>query len=384
MLGDPETRAMKESANIIVIGGGIAGASVAYELAVEGASVLLLEAEAQLAYHSTGRSAALFILNYGPPSVRALSAASRGFFETPPDGFAEHALVTPRGILTVAGAGQEEAMVSFMAEGTEVRAISPDEALAKVPLLRGDRLIAAAFEAEAREIDVHALHSGYVKGFRALGGRILARARVQGLTRPGAVWIAETTAGTFAAPVIVDAAGAWADEVAVLAGLEPLGLVPKRRTAIIVDGPGEGCDSSAWPVVSDVRHTWYFKPEAGGKLLVSPGDETPMPPCDVRPDELDIALTVDRFEQVVSLPVRRVEHSWAGLRTFAPDGTLIIGQDPRAEGFFWLAGQGGYGIQTAPAAAKLAAALVGREPVPETIVDAGLDPAALLPDRLLA
>ena len=375
---------MKESADIIVIGGGIAGASVAHELAVEGASVLLLESEAQLAYHSTGRSAALFILNYGPPSVRALSAASRGFFETPPDGFAEHALVAPRGILTVAGAGQEEAMASFMAEGTEVRAISPDEALAKVPLLRGDRLIAAAFEAEAREIDVHTLHSGYVKGFRGHGGRILAGARVQALNRRGAVWIAETTAGTFMAPVIVDAAGAWADEVAALAGLKPLGLVPKRRTAIIVDGPGKGCDSSAWPVVADVGHTWYFKPEAGGKLLVSPGDETPMPPCDVRPDELDIALTVDRFEQVVSLPVRRVEHSWAGLRTFAPDGTLIIGQDQRAEGFFWLAGQGGYGIQTAPAAARLAAALICRNPVLRDNQGARLDMAVLAPGRLIA
>ena len=371
---------MRESADIIVIGGGIAGVSAAYELAAEGSSVLLLEAEAQLAYHSTGRSAALFILNYGPPSVRALSVASRGFFETPPVGFAEHALVTPRGILTVAEVGQEAAMASFIAEGREVRAVSPEEALAKVPLLRRERLAAAAFEADAREIDVHALHSGYVKGFRGRGGRILVGARVQALNRRGAVWIAETTAGTFAAPVVLDAAGAWADEVAALAGLEPLGLVPKRRTAIIVDGPGGDCDCTAWPVVADVGHTWYFKPEAGGKLMVSPGDETPMPPCDVRPDELDIALTVDRFEQAVNLPVRRVEHSWAGLRTFAPDGTLIIGQDPRAEGFFWLAGQGGYGIQTAPAAARLAAALIRRNPVPR---DTRPDVAALDPGRLI-
>jgi D-arginine dehydrogenase len=157
-----------------------------------------------------------------------------------------------------------------------------------------------------------------------------------------------------------------------------------RRTAIIVDGPGEGCDCSAWPVVADVGHTWYFKPEAGGKLMVSPGDETPVPPCDVRPDELDIAMTVERFEQAMDLPVRRVEHSWAGLRTFAPDGTLVVGWDPRAEGFFWLAGQGGYGIQTAPAAARLAAALVAGRAVPGTIAEAGLDPAALAPERLLA
>jgi D-arginine dehydrogenase len=374
---------MTQSAEIIVIGGGIAGVSAAYELAAERSSVLLLEAEDQLAYHSTGRSAALFISNYGPPSVRALSVASRAFFETPPAGFAEHALLAPRGILSVAEAGHEEAMASFLADGTSVEAISPDEALAKVPLLRRERLAAAAYEADAREIDVHALHAGYVKGFRARGGRIVTRARVRSLERGGAGWAVETTAGSYMAPVVLDAAGAWADEVAVLAGLEPLGLVPKRRTAIIVDGPGEDCDCAGWPVVADVSHTWYFKPEAGGKLMVSPGDETPVPPCDVRPEELDIALTVDRFERVVNLPVRRVEHSWAGLRTFAPDGTLIIGHDPRAEGFFWLAGQGGYGIQTAPAAARLAAALICRNPVLRENQGAWLDVAVLAPGRLI-
>jgi D-arginine dehydrogenase len=374
---------MTQSADIIVIGGGIAGISAGCELAAERSSVLLLEAEDQLAYHSTGRSAAMFILNYGPPSVRALSAASRAFFLAPPAGLAEHALVAPRGILTVAEVGHQAAMASFLAESTNVEAISPEAALAKVPLLRRQRLAAVAYEADAREIDVHALHSGYVKGFRACGGRIVTRARVQAVNRRGAAWVVETAAGTFVAPIILDAAGAWADEVAALAGLEPLGLVAKRRTAIIIDGAGADCDCSAWPVVADVRHTWYFKPEAGGKLMVSPGDETPMPPCDVRPDELDIAVTVERFEQVMDLPVRRVEHSWAGLRTFAPDGTLIIGWDPRIEGFFWLAAQGGYGIQTAPAAAKLAAALVARRPVPETIVKAGLDAAVLAPGRLI-
>ncbi len=374
---------MTESADTIVIGGGIAGVSAAYELAAEPSSVLLLDAEDQLAYHSTGRSAAMFILNYGPPSVRALTAAGRAFFETPPEGFAGHPLVGPRGILTVARTGQEEDLAALVSEGQGVEAMAPEEALAKVPLLRRERLAAAAYEADAREIDVHGLHAGYVKGLRARGGRIVTRARVQGLERRGARWVVETTAGPFSAPVVVDAAGAWADEVAALAGLGPLGLVAKRRTAIIVNGPGEGCDSSAWPVVADIGHSWYFKPEAGGKLMVSPGDETPVPPCDVRPDEMDIAVTVERFEQVVDLPVRRVEHSWAGLRTFAPDGTLVIGWDPRASGFFWLAGQGGYGIQTAPAAARLAAALVCRNPVPGEIQGTGLDVAVLAPDRLI-
>ncbi len=374
---------MTKSADIIVIGGGIGGVSAAYELAGQRSSVLLLEAEEQLAYHSTGRSAALFISNYGPPSVRALSAASRGFLMSPPDGFAEHALVRPRGILTVAEEGHEKDFTAFLADATGVQAISPDEALAKVPVLRRERLAEAAYEADAREIDVHALHAGYVRGLRVRGGRIQTGARVLALSRRGAAWIAETTAGTYAASVVLDAAGAWADEVAALAGLHPLGLVPKRRTAIIVEGPGEAWDSSAWPVVGDVCHTWYFKPEAGGKLMVSPGDETPMPPCDVRPDELDIALTVDRFEQAVNLPVRRVEHSWAGLRTFAPDGTLVIGWDPRAEGFFWLAGQGGYGIQTAPAAARLAAALICRNPDLGENLGAWLDVAVLAPGRLI-
>jgi D-arginine dehydrogenase len=374
---------MTESAEIIVIGGGIAGVSAASELAAGGASVLLLEAEDQLAYHSTGRSAAMFIVNYGPPSVRALTAAGRAFFETPPAGFCEHPLVGPRGILTVAQAGEEEDMEAFLADGTGIEAISLDEALAKVPLLRRERLVAAAYEADAREIDVHALHSGYVRGLRAEGGRVVTRARVQALARGGAGWLAETTAGTFTAPVVVDAAGAWADEVAVLADLEPLGIVAKRRTAIVVDGPREACDCSAWPVVADVRHTWYFRPEAGGKLMVSPADETPVPPCDVQPEELDIAITVERFEQAMDLPVRRIEHSWAGLRSFAPDGTLIIGWDPRADGFFWLAGQGGYGIQTAPAAGRLAAALIRRNPLPGGIRETGLDVAVLAPDRLI-
>jgi D-arginine dehydrogenase len=312
-----------------------------------------------------------------------LTAAGRAFFETPPEGFGEHPLVGPRGILTVAQAGQEGDMEALVSEGRGVVAMSPEEALAKVPLLRRGRLAAAAYEADAREIDVHALHSGYVKGLRARGGRIVTRARVQGLERRAAGWVVETTAGSFTAPAVVDAAGAWADDIAMLAGLGPLGLVPMRRTAIIVDGPGEGCDCSAWPVVADVGHTWYFKPEAGGKLMVSPGDETPVPPCDVRPDELDIAMTVERFEQAMDLPVRRVEHSWAGLRTFAPDGTLIVGWDPRAEGFFWLAGQGGYGIQTAPAAGRLAAALIRRNPIPGEIQETGLDEAVLAPDRLI-
>ncbi len=374
---------MTETFDIIVIGGGIAGVSAAAELAGGGARVVLLEMEEQLAYHSTGRSAAVFFENYGPPVVRALTRAGRGFFEMPPAGFAEHPLVTPRGVLIVANAEQESHMADWLGPDMTTVPLTPAEALAKVPLLRQDQVVAAAYEADAQDIDVHGLHGGFLKRFRAAGGQGVAKAEVTGLTRGGAGWRAESAAGGFSAPVVVNAAGAWADRVAGLAGLGPVGLVPKRRTVIIVEGPGPEYDTSAWPTVGNAPHTWYFKPEAAGKLLVSPADETPMAPCDVQPDELDIAVTVDRFQKAVDLEVKRIEHSWAGLRSFVPDGALVIGFDPRAEGFFWLAGQGGYGIQTSPAASRLVAGLITDGRVPADLQDAGVDQAALAPERLV-
>lgn len=374
---------MSDSPDIIVIGGGIAGVSAACELALAGAAVLLLETEDQLAYHSTGRSAALLFQNYGPPKVRRLTTAGRRFFMAPPEGFSEHPLVAPRGVLTVAPAGQEAAMASLLADGDGMAPVSLDQALAKVPLLRRDKLAAAAYEADAQDLDVHGLHGGYLKRFRAAGGRVVTRAEVLALRHEPGGWVVESKAGRFAAAVVVNAAGAWADSVAGLAGLGPLGIQPKRRTAIIVEGPGDGHDSAAWPLIIDVAHSWYCKPEAGGKLLISPADETPVPPSDVQPEELDIALAVDRFQNAVDLAVRRVEHSWAGLRSFAPDNELVIGWDPRAEGFFWLAGQGGYGIQTAPAASQLAAGLIRHGKAPDFILETGLDPAELLPLRLI-
>ena len=369
--------------DVIVIGGGIAGASAASELAALGAAVVLLEMEEQLAYHSTGRSAAMFIRNYGPPTVRALSAGSYGFLADPPADFAEHPLIAPRGTLIIAEPGREADLAAVLEGAADMEALSADAALGLVPLLRRERIGAAAYEPEAQDIDVHALHSGYIKRFRAAGGRVVTRAEVRSLAWEGAGWTAETAVGGVSAPVVVNTAGAWADAVAERAGLGPLGIQPKRRTAILVEGPGAACDCSRWPVVADLDDTWYMRPEAGGKLMVSPADETPVGPCDVQPEELDIAIAVDRFERAVDLEVRRVEHSWAGLRSFAPDGTLVVGFDPRAEGFFWLAGQGGYGIQTAPAASRLAAALIAGQNAPDWCAEVGLDSTALAPQRLI-
>ena len=347
--------------DIAVIGAGIAGASVAAELAAAGRRVTLLEAEDTPGYHSTGRSAALWILNYGPRDARLLSGASRGFFLSPPQGFADHALTRRRAVLMIAPPGQEQALAAMLAEGEGMRALGPAEACALVPILRPGAVAGAAVEEDAFDIDVAALHQAYLRMLRAHGGLVVTGARAEALTRRNGMWEIATPAGAFCAAVVVNAAGAWADVVAKRASVAPLGLTPMRRTALIVDGP-PGHDPDAWPLVGDVAHTWYARPEARRKLMLSPADETPMEPCDVQPDELDLALAIDRVQAALDLPVARIEHRWAGLRTFTPDRSLAIGPG-REEGFFWSAGQGGYGIQTAPAAAKLAAALVlGRDP----------------------
>jgi|SRR5690554_2662274 len=371
---------MAEKFDIIVVGAGIAGASAAAHLA-KTQSVLLLEREEQAGYHSTGRSAAMFIVNYGPADVRALSLASRDFFFNPPEGFSEHPLVSPRGVLMIAHPGQEAALEAELAASVGMAAISRATALELVPLLRPEAIAAAGYEADAQDIDVAALHQGYLRLFRSHGGKLLLRAPVQSVDREGGLWAVETPAGRYQAPVLVNAAGAWADTLAKMAGAKPLGIVPKRRTALIIEGaPGEP-GSARWPLIADCGETWYCRPEATTKLLLSPADATPTEPCDARPEELDIALAVDRFQKAVELPVKRIEHSWAGLRSFTPDGSLAIGFDPCIEGFFWLAGQGGYGIQTAPAASALVAALVTGSSLPKGLLDAGVQVDALSPAR---
>lgn len=364
--------------DVIVIGAGIAGAATAAELAAAGRRVVLVEAESQPGFHSTGRSAALWILNYGPADVRLLTGASRAFFESPPPGFADHALTHRRPVLFLAPEDQVAHLQRMIAEGEGLRPIALEDVRRMVPILRPDYATAAAIEEDAFDIDVHALHHGYLRLLRAHGGSLVTEARATAIDRRNGAWRVTTPAGTFDAPVIVNAAGAWGDEVARLAGVAPLGLTPMRRTALLVDVPA-GLDPSSWPLLGDADHTWYARPEARRKIMLSPADETPMPPCDVQPDEFDLALAIDRAQAALDLPVTRIAHRWAGLRTFTPDRSLAIGWAADAQGFLWMVGQGGYGIQTAPAAARLAAEIVlGRTP---TLADAArrCDPRRFVP-----
>lgn len=348
----------------IVIGAGMAGATAAAHLAaVARRRVALLEAEESAGYHTTGRSAAIWIRSYGSPDARILTAASRAFLESPPPGFADAPLTCPRAVVHLAPPGQVPRLEALMADAPGMRPISPEALRARVPALRPGYAAKAAIEADCFDMEVAALHAGFLRQFRAAGGMLALRHRAGRIwRRSDGTWHAEAEGGAaFAAPVLVDAAGAWGDDVAALAGLRPLGLQPRRRTACIID-PGPH-DCTDWPLLGDVDHTWYVRPEARRKLMLSPADETPSPPCDAQPEEYDIALAVDRMSEALDIPVTRIEHRWAGLRTFAPDRGLAIGESGEAPGFFWFVGQGGVGIQTAPAAGRLLAALVeGRTP----------------------
>jgi D-arginine dehydrogenase len=344
--------------DFLVVGGGIAGAGVGYFLASAG-TVTLLEAESVPGFHSTGRSAALFSEYYGNAAVRALTAASRSFLERPPDGFADHPILAPRGTVTLCQPGTENLFDTALASGSNApvpaREIAPGEVHRRCPIVRPGAFSRAMLKPVTMDIDVAALHQGFLRGLRAGGGRVVTRARVRKLTRRAGRWHLASDAGDFAAPVVVDAAGAWADELAVLGGVRPVGLAPRRRTAFLVDLP-DGLHGAGWPMVNDVAETFYVKPESGG-LLISPADSAPVPPGDPRPDDLDIALAAQRVEQVMTLALRHVRHAWAGLRSATSDDTPVVGEAPGAPGFIWLAGLSGYGIQTAPRLCRVAAAL---------------------------
>lgn len=368
--------------DIAVIGAGIAGASVASELSASHRTVLL-EREAQPGYHTTGRSAALFSETYGPPIIRALSRASGGFYDAPPPGFGDGPLLTPRGVLLLAREDQlarADAMMEEVAAGSPVSRLDAARTVAMMPLLRAGYAAGAVFEPGARDIDVHALHHGYLRQFRARGGELRTGGGLLSLERSGAGWELLTPGGTIRADIVVDAAGAWADEVAAMAGVRRIGLVPKRRTAVVVSAP-DGAAPHGWPMVVDIDEQFYLKPDAG-RLLLSPADETPSPPCDAQPEEIDVATCIDRIERAFDLSIRRIENKWAGLRSFVADKCPVAGFDPGAAGFFWLAGQGGYGIQSAPALARAAAALVRGDAIPPDIADQGVSAEALSPRRL--
>jgi len=369
-----------EQGDVLVIGAGMAGASVAAELAAR-RRVILLEMEDQPGFHTTGRSAAVFAEAYGNKVVRALTRASRRFLADPPASFSDQALLLPRGWMFVAREDQLDRLRALHREiGGTLRPMPIAEAHARVPILRRDYLAGALWDETAMDIDVHALHGGYLRRFRAAGGTMLLGSRVNSLRRTEGCWRAETERGFFQAPLLVNAAGAWADEVGRLAGAVTVGLVPMRRTVVLVGLP-PGTDSALWPLVIDAEEQFYFKPESG-KLLASPADETPSPACDARPEDLDVAIAMDRLIRACALTVNSVFRKWAGLRSFVADRTPVVGFDPRAEGFFWLAGQGGYGIQTAPALGRLAAALALGEPLPSDIAAEGVSATDLSPARL--
>jgi D-arginine dehydrogenase len=361
--------------DIVVIGAGIAGAGVAAMLAGK-RRVVLLEREDQPGYHTTGRSAALFLQNYGNGPIRALTRASGPYLRKPPADVCEHPVLSPRGALFVAGPGAQDAYDALLAEADGLQPQTVDQAVKRCPILRRDHLIAAAFEPDAQDIDVAALHQGWLGKARRGGVEVVTNAEVRALTATNGGWRVETGAGALTASVVVNAAGAWADVIAGLAGLKPVGLQPMRRSMAVLPPPA-GHDIADWPLVADVEEHWYAKPEAG-RLWVSPADEDPVEPHDAYVDDMVLAEGLARFQDATTVEVTRVERSWAGLRTFAPDRTPVVGFDPAAAGFFWLAGQGGYGIQTSPAMSALAAALVlGDAPPPaiDAAVVAALSPA---------
>jgi len=367
-----------------VVGAGIAGVSAAYHLAPH-AKVVVLEREPVAAYHTTGRSAALHSETYGSPEIRAITVASGRFYRQPPAGFADHPLLTPRGALIAGRAEQQadlqKAAAEFAALVPSVRWLDAAETLSRQPLLEPAAAAGGAiFEPEADDMDVAAIHGGFLKGARAAGGVLRLNAEVARLERRDGLWTVGLRDGeSVRARTVVNASGAWADVVAGLAGAAAVGLVPKRRTAFTFDAP-VGIDLARLPMVIDFDETWYVKPEVG-QFLVSPADETPSAPCDAQPEELDIAIAVDRIETSTTLRVARIKNKWAGLRSFVADQNLVVGNDPTVDGFFWLAGQGGYGIQTAAAAGRLAASLALGQGLPADIANLGVGEAALSPRR---
>lgn len=370
-----------KTSDFLIIGAGIAGASAAYELARLG-RVVVLEREERAGYHSTGRSAALYAESYGNFVVRAITSASRDFYHAPPAGFAEHPVLRPRGTLLIARADQIDALAAAAAEiartVSNFRKLDADAVHALCPVL-GPEIVGGIHVPDDKDMDVDAIHQGFLRGARRSGAELIVNAEAKTIKRDGALWVVETPVGAYGAPVLVNAAGAWCDVVAALAGIEPVGLVPKRRTAFVFPTPANA-KSEHWPAVIDIEETFYFKPEAG-TILGSPANEDAVEPHDVQPEELDVAIAADRIESATTLKVGRVIRKWAGLRSFVPDKTLVAGFEPAAPGFFWCAGQGGYGIQTAPAMGRIVAGLATGRGLPADVLARGLKEADLSPAR---
>jgi D-arginine dehydrogenase len=370
--------------DFVIVGGGIAGASAGFELA-RTSSVLLIERETQFGYHTTGRSAAVYLKSHGPEVIRALASGSQNFFLEPPEGFTEYPLLRPRGMLFVGRIDQipdldrtEELCARFV---KGLRRLSFEQARAMVPVLREDYVAGAVLDPEAMDIDVNAVHQGFLRGLRARGGTTLTGMELIELKRADGLFSVVTSGGTFTASTVINAAGAWCDRVGAIAGASPIGLTPKRRTAFVFEPPA-GAMIDGWPMIDDVGESFYFKPDAG-RILASPADETPMEPCDVHPDDLDVAVAVERIQKAARLPITHINRKWAGLRSFVADGCPVVGYDPRVSGFFWLAGQGGYGIETSPAMSRLTASLALNRDVPDDLAVLGVRAETVSPARFV-
>jgi len=371
--------------DFLIVGAGIAGASVGYFLAQKH-KVTVIEREEQPGYHTTGRSVAVYTEAYGPRPVRALVIAGGPFFKHPPVGFTEVPLYHPHGLMFV---GREDQRDVLMAELAGVQPLSPniheisvDEAIERVPVLRREYLAAAFLDPNCLSLDVNAIHQGYLRGLKAAGSEIVTSAEAQAFERRGGKWHVSTPAGVFTAAVVINAAGAWADVVAKRIGARTVGLVPKRRTVIAFTPPA-GTETAQWPVVIDAEERFYFKADVG-TILASPGDETPSPPTDAQPEEIDVAITVERLERATTMPIRRILRKWAGLRSFVTDRVPVVGYDPKVEGYFWLAGQGGYGIETSAGLARCAASLATGDGLPEDLRELAVTTHDLGPERLWA
>lgn len=369
--------------DVAVIGGGIVGASIAHALAGH-CRVLLLEAEDSNGYHATGRSAALYAPSYGPPSVRALTRASRGLFESAPGEFCANPILTPRGALFVGTAEQRDDVARLHAQLTAERGgpalLDAAAARALVPVLRKEAAASAVYDRQALEIDVDQLLQSFLRGARISGTELRKTARVVGLVRRGNVWTIKLESGeSTAVPIVVNAAGAWVDKVAALAGVAPIGIEPRRRSAFLFDPPGH-IPCQEWPAVIAIDESWYFKPDAG-LLLGSPANADRVAAHDVVAEDIDIATGIYRIEEATTLSITRPRTTWAGLRSFVADGEPVCGFDGEHPQFFWAAAVGGYGIQSAPAFGRLCASLILGNDLPSDIASEGLEPSKLSPAR---
>ena len=367
-----------------VVGGGIAGASAAYHLlkADRSLEIILVEAEDQLGYHTTGRSAALLLENDGTESTRSIVQASVDFLLNPPEGLTENVFVRPRDVMHIATFEQSASVDRFLEENSTGRIptkeISKSEAKKRFPALREQGLDRVVVDEGAGDIDVHCLHQAYLNNFLKNGGQIKPSTRIDSATRNGEHWNLETKMGDIPVDLIVNAAGAWGDQVAIRAGVEPVGLQPRRRTAFTVNSSEPNIQK--WGMIADIDLQFYCKPD-GQQLLCSLAEENPSEPCDAKHDEADVALAIERINAATTLDIRSVQTAWTGLRTFAPDRSMVIGPDTTDDSFFWCVGQGGTGIMTSPGVGRLLADLFTAGKPSEHFYKTGLKQEDIFPNR---